>query len=275
MAATGLSVGRSCRIVGKACLSLMGATESRAHFILWERNSKNAKNGQIWELSFQMIGWSPMRSMILAQGEYYHIFNRGVEKRDIFLDQHDIERFLESIQSFNSFDPIGSIFEHRLEQGRTPVFGSLTPKLVDVVCYCLNPNHFHLLLKQKTEKGIQKFMQRLGTGYTNYFNEKYTRSGGLFQGTYKSVHFESNEQLLHTSVYINLNNQLGSLTPKLSASSWEEYVSPTSTNPLCEKEIILGQFGDSTRYENFAREAKEMIIETKRKEKEMQWLLGS
>jgi hypothetical protein len=216
-----------------------------------------------------------MRPIVLEQGEFYHVFNRGVEKRDIFSDADDLSRFLESIQAFNLPNPIGSLFEHRFQ--KETQLGSLTPKLVDVVCYCLNPNHFHLLLKQTSEKGIQKFMQRLGTGYTNYFNEKYSRSGGLFQGTYKSVHVESNEQLLHTSVYVNLNNQLGSLTPKLSASSWTEYMDSElgHMGSICEKEVILGQFESPDAYKKFANEALEMIVERKKQEKEMQWLLGS
>ncbi|HUD02640.1 MAG TPA: transposase [Candidatus Paceibacterota bacterium] len=216
-----------------------------------------------------------MRPIVLAQGEYYHVFNRGVEKRDIFSDTDDLNRFLEGVRAFNSLNPIGSLFEHRFQ--KDVQLGSSTPKLVEVVCYCLNPNHFHLLLKQVSEKGIQKFMQKLGTGYTNYFNEKYKRSGGLFQGRYKAVHTESNEQLLHTSVYVNLNNQLGSSTPKLSVSSWEEYVGSdlSHTKPMCEKEIILGQFSDPKKYESFARDALAMIIERKQQEKDVQWLLGS
>ena len=117
-------------------------------------------------------------------------------------------------------------------------------------------------------------MQKVGTGYTNYFNEKNRRSGALFQGTYKAVHIESNEQLLHTSVYVNLNNKLGSLTPKLSASSWSEYLAKTG-RVVCNKEIILGQFKTVRQYEKFATEALTMIVEKKEEEKEMQWLLGS
>ncbi len=118
-------------------------------------------------------------------------------------------------------------------------------------------------------------MQRLGTGYTNYFNEKYKRNGGLFQGRYKAVHIGSNEQLVHTSVYVNLNNQLGSSTPKLSASSWEEYMQPDYTDAFCDKDIIAGQFKNAAQYKTFAREALAMIVERKNKEKELQKLLGS
>jgi putative transposase len=205
-----------------------------------------------------------MRKVTLAIGEYYHVFNRGVDKRSIFLDQLDIQRFLESVREFNVPDPIGSLFEHRFR------LGIPTPKesLADVVCFCLNPNHYHLLLRQNEENGIQKLMQKIGTGYVNYFNEKYERSGALFQGRYKAVHVASNTQLLHTSVYINLNDKIG-VKPILSYSSWEEYIGHIKKS-MCKKEIILGQFADGREYENFARSSLEDIMERKRAEKDLQ-----
>ncbi len=211
------------------------------------------------------------RRVIYAEGEHYHIFNRGVEKRDVFGDRYDIDRFLLSLRLLNTKEPIGSIYEQQFVQKKN----GASDKLVDIVCYCLNPNHYHMILQQKAERGIQKFMQRLGTAYTNYFNEKYTRTGGLFQGTYKGVHIESNEQLLHTSVYVNLNNTLGRLTPKLSASSWGEYVEDGGIKPLCTKGVILEQLKSSDAYKTFALSSRESIIERKRQEKETQWLLGS
>ncbi len=143
---------------------------------------------------------SKNRKVPFVVGEYYHLYNRGVEKRDIFIDNEDLNRFLKSLTEFNTVEPIGSIYEHS--------FGSPTPKsrslkLISIVAYCLNPNHYHLLVTPLKFGGIQKFMHRLGTGYTNYFNERYDRSGALFQGRYKDVHVSSNEQLLHLSAYIN------------------------------------------------------------------------
>ena len=228
--------------------------------------------------------------MAFEEGEYYHVFNRGVEKRDVFSDGEDLGRFLESMEEFNSIKPIGSIYEKRIQERPSskprPIdqFGSLAPKtiptrssLVEIICYCLNPNHFHLLLKQCDEFGIQKYMQRLGTGYTNYFNEKNKRSGSLFQGTYKAVHIESNEQLLHTSVYVNLNNKFGSLAPKLSQSSWNQYMNlPNGIKvPLCSKEVILEQFGSIDEYKEFATSSFADIVDRKQGEKDMKWLLGS
>ena len=207
-----------------------------------------------------------MRKTSFAVDEYYHIYNRGVDKRNIFLDEEDIERFYDSIEEFNALEPIGSLYENSFVKK----LGSSTPKseqdtLIGLAAHCANPNHFHLLLRQKAEKGIEKFMHKVGTGYTNYFNNKYERSGALFQGRFKSIHIDSNEYLLHVSAYINLNDrvhQLGSSTPKLvrSRSSWGEYTDDISES-MCEKEIILQQFQSMDEYKKFALASLESILE--------------
>src|SRR3989344_5157883 len=176
-----------------------------------------------------------MRKIQFANGEYYHIYNRGVDKRAVFNNNNDYERFFKSMKEFNVVEPIGSIYERSFSRSQ---FGSLASKLasgsvglVKFICYCLNPNHYHFLVQQVADDGIKKFMHRIGTGYTKYFNEKYERNGSLFQGSYKIVHIDSNEYLLHLSAYINLNDkvhfsqhQLGSLASKLDfKSSWNDY----------------------------------------------------
>ena len=113
-----------------------------------------------------------MRKEYLVEGEFYHVYNRGVDKRTIFLDGNDFDRFLQSMKEFNSDDPIGSIYENSFR-------GSIRKKqkkLVDFIAYCLNPNHYHFILKQSSEKGIERFMHRLGMGYAKFFNNKYKRS---------------------------------------------------------------------------------------------------
>lgn len=207
--------------------------------------------------------------------EYYHIFNRGVDKRNIFTDKEDLERFFQSMEEFNTLEPIGSIYENFFLNK----LGSRTPKLkklVNFICYCLNSNHYHFIVEQIEEKGIEKFMHRLGTGYTNYFNEKYKRSGALLQGKYKAKQVND---LLYMSAYVNLNNQvhqLGSPTPKLMKSSWDEYVSDrkneTQKAVFCEKSIVLEQFNSISEYKNFALETLKVIQEGKREEKEMKKL---
>lgn len=202
------------------------------------------------------------RKIAFVEGEYYHICNRGVDKRNIFSNEEDINRFFQSMIEFNVLDPIGSIYENSFnkENSRHGSQASMPEKeekkLVDFIAYCLNPNHYHFILKQDSDRGIEKFMHRLATGYTMYFNEKEERSGALFQGKFKAVHIDSNEYLLRVSAYVNLNDrvhQLGGLASKLMGSSWGEYIDGgKKMGGICEKEIILGQFRDPAEYKKFA-----------------------
>jgi len=210
------------------------------------------------------------RNLKFAEGEKYHIFNRGVDKRVIFHDKNDIDRFFKSMQEFNVLDPIGSIYEnrfnknqdkHRLGHGVSKSVLKSKARLVDFICYCLNPNHYHFVLEQVSEDGIEKFMHRL-MGYAKYYNNKYKRSGSLFQGPFKAVHITSNEQLLHTSVYVNLNNQVHKLGHGVSKSSWGEYARLENEN-ICSKNIILDQFKNFKEYEEFSRSSLEWIRDNK------------
>jgi len=147
-----------------------------------------------------------MRKQPIITGEYYHVCNRGVDKRDIFGDKMDIRRFLESINEFNQVDIIGSLINLRkfkkIQKG--PKALSREP-LVVIVVYCLNPNHFHFILKQLVDGGISKFMQKLQGGYTSYFNVKNSRSGSLFQGTFKAQHIGNENYFNKTLGYVNKN----------------------------------------------------------------------
>jgi len=215
-----------------------------------------------------------MLKPFFAKQEFYHIYNRGVDKRDIFMDSDDLYRFLKSMNDFNVQDPIGSIYEHSFK------LGSPTPKLkklVNFVAYCLNQNHYHFILEPLVDNGIQKFMHKLSTGYTNYFNEKYKRSGSLFQGGYKAIHINSNEYLLHASVYINLNYKIHKnlnkeWMKKLPISSFKEYTEKT-TKPFCAKDIVLGQFNNTKEYKIFCEEILPEILRKKEEEKELKCML--
>jgi putative transposase len=222
-----------------------------------------------------------MRKIPFAIGEYYHVYNRGTDKRTIFSEEADINRFFQSMEEFNTSDPIGSIYENFYLKAKTSKashqssLGSPTSKkdrLVNFVAYCVNPNHYHFILQPAVDKGVEKFMQRLGTGYTNYFNIKYDRTGALFQGRFKSVHINSNEYLLHVSAYVNLNDkvhQLGSPTSKLikSRSSWREYMEKGNAT-WCEKETVLGQFHNKKEYQIFAENSLRGTLEKRLSEKE-------
>ena len=119
-----------------------------------------------------------MRKIKFIVGEYYHIYNRGVDKREIICDEQDADRFIQSIKEFNILNPIGSIYA-AVFRNKKKELRELVPKkekLVHLTCYCLNPNHFHFILCQVADEGIRKFMHRLGSGYTSYFNQKYKYS---------------------------------------------------------------------------------------------------
>lgn len=199
-----------------------------------------------------------MRKTSLVEGEYYHIFNRGVDKRTIFKDNDDFSRFLLSMVEFNSVEPIGSIFEHSFKQ--KPKLGHPVSKsnkkhkpLVEFVVFCLNKNHFHFILKQLVKDGITKFMHKLTMGFSKYFNERNERSGSLFQGRFKSVHVKSNEQLIHLSAYVNLNNIVHGYTNNNQfKSSWGEYL--LNGKGICNKDIVIGQFKNIHDYRILAEE---------------------
>src|SRR3989344_4733011 len=154
-----------------------------------------------------------MRKIKFENNQYYHIFNRGANKANIFFSDRDRNKFLWASRVFN--DVNANFISVRLKENLGAKLLE-EDKLVDVLCFALMPNHFHFLLKQNKSDGISKFMHKLGTSYTNYINLKYERSGILFQGPFKAVEVESDEQLTHLSRYIHLNPL------ELSEPKWKE-----------------------------------------------------
>ncbi len=218
-----------------------------------------------------------MRNIKFATKEYYHIYNRGVDKRDIFMDSYDVVRFLKCMSVFNREDSIGSVYEHSRKELK---FGSSAPKkgkLVNFIAYCLNQNHFHFILEPLVDDGIQKFMHKLATGYTNYFNEKYKRTGSLFQGRYKAIHINSNNYLLHLSAYVNLNFKIHEglnkeWMSKLSISSFKEYTGEIGKS-FCKKDIVLGQFNSPKKYKIYCKEILPEMLSRKEEEKELKYMM--
>lgn len=204
-----------------------------------------------------------MRKDPLVTGNYYHVYNRGTDKRDIFGDEKDVERFLLNMKLFAKIAPTGSIrdilelelnspdVEHRGNEGEQ--------RLVSIVEYCLNPNHFHFILKQEVDGGISEFMKRMG-GYTGYFNRKNKRSGALFQGKFKSVYVGDDEYFRVLCAYVMWNNKMHDL-PKsklsLVRSSLEEYQTGKYfiVNQV-EAENVLAMFGG---FKDLTKHASEII----------------
>lgn len=150
--------------------------------------------------------------------EWYHCFNRGVDKRKIFLEERDYERLLllmylgkgtRPIQLFNENDiNLKTILNDAVEAKK--------PDIVEIGAYALMPNHFHFVLKEIREGGIALFMQKVFTGYTMYFNQKNDRTGALLAGTFKSKHITDDRYLKHLVSYVHLN------PADLFESGWKE-----------------------------------------------------
>jgi len=142
----------------------------------------------------------PSRNIIRSylENSYYHIYNRGVEKRDIFLDDQDYKVFLHFLKRYLTKPPESP------EQVR-PLWRSDLFDKIKLIAYCLMNNHFHLMVKQSTKEATTDFMRALIDSYVRYFNEKYERVGSLFQGRFKAVLIDSEPYLLHLTRYIHLN----------------------------------------------------------------------
>ena len=132
---------------------------------------------------------------------FHHVYNRGTDKRLIFMDDADRKLFLKYLHILNDAD-IESPSKSIKAREKTE---KAARRLVNICAFCLMSNHFHLLLHEHLEGGISKFMQRVGTAYTMYFNEKYDRSGGLFQGAFKSRLIGDESYLMRVIDYIHVN----------------------------------------------------------------------
>lgn len=147
------------------------------------------------------------RRVPIAPGEWYHCYNRGVDRRRVFLSSRDYERFLMLLYISNG--------THRTRASNfssgslTRVLGSTKIKrgapLVEIGAYCLMPNHAHFILKESVEGGIAAFMQKVFTGYTMYFNGRHERTGPLFSGSYKSKHLSTDRYFKHAINYVHMN----------------------------------------------------------------------
>ncbi|NBS41519.1 hypothetical protein EBS80_02565 [bacterium] len=139
---------------------------------------------------------------------YYHVYNRGVDKRVVFSDEDDFRRFYESLFLFNDLDykhPGGHDIDRDVMLAGYEMRAAVRVPLVRVMAFCLKPNHFHLLLKASEPDGISRFLHRLGMGYANYFNLKYGRRGRLWEGPFKAKAVDTDEHLQLLPRYIHLN----------------------------------------------------------------------
>lgn len=205
----------------------------------------------------------PSRYVIrsFAESSYYHVFNRGVEKRTIFEDPEDFKIFKYYI--FVYLAPLEKVLA---------IYPNLPLRLrpknlsneLDLITYCLMPNHFHLLLKQTTKDAISKFMQRITDGYTRYFNNKNKRVGSLVEGPFKAAHIDSDNLLLHISRYIHLNPLVsGLIKDDLQSYPWSSFPAYLNQNQdnLIKKDEILNHFASTKDFEKFVLDQAEYAKE--------------
>lgn len=192
-----------------------------------------------------------LRKTILAEGEVYHILNRGVEKRVIFSNNWEYRRFTEAMTYYQIKNPPVRFSKFILNKDRYKI--NENKKIVEMSAYCLMPTHFHFILKQLSKNGIFLYMKKLLDSYARYFNLRHSRKGPLFEGSFQAIRVENDEQLIHLSRYIHLNPITDFLVEDLKEypySSYSEYLNPSKTK-ITNKEFILSHFKNSKKYEDF------------------------
>ena len=192
----------------------------------------------------------PYRITPFVNGEFYHLYNRGLEKNDIFTQRSDYSLFIDTFSYYQIQNPKPRFSNYR----QSKVFPvDPTKKIVDIICYCLMPNHFHLLVKQLKDGGITEFMRRFILSYIKYRNLKYKHQGPLLNGSFRAVRMETDEQFIHVSRYIHLNPLVSLLVKNLNLYPWSSYRTyiGLEDNQTVAKEEILSFFKSPQDYQKF------------------------
>ncbi len=201
-----------------------------------------------------------------VEGGYYHIYNRGVEKRDIFVDEQDYAVFINYLKQYLSpKDESGLVKLFQDPQSsykeKNSAFSTLNLKNysseIHLLAYCLMPNHFHLFLKQTSIDGIDRFMSSLGTRYTMYFNRSHDRVGKLYQGVYKAVLMTDEAQYLHITRYIHKQALAQDNTDQKDfPCSFQDYLGLRKTSWVHPEEILsfFSKTNSALSYERFVAE---------------------
>lgn len=192
----------------------------------------------------------PYRLVPLVNGQIYHIFNRGSEKRRIFEDRRDYQRFLKTLQYYQldglnvSLSKFSSLHEYKMNTAK---------KLVEILAFCLMPNHFHLLVKQVGDSGITQFMSKTSNSFTKYYNIRHSRIGPLLQAEFKAVLIESDEQFIHVQRYIHLNPVASFLTDDLTNYEWSSYPEYLGKQGkgVCATHDVQSFFKSTKEFESF------------------------
>ena len=197
---------------------------------------------------------------MFSNGYIYHIFNRGIDRRSVFTGFREYLRAQELIEFYKHLEtPVRySKFLQLSKSLRDDVLREINKSetQVDILAYCLMPNHFHFMLQQKVDKGVSTFIANFTHAYTRYFNTKHERIGPMFEGIFKAVLVESDEQLIHLSRYIHLNPVVSSIINESDLnnykwSSYHEYIAPSKNSTVSKRDLVMSMFESAKHYEKF------------------------
>lgn len=197
-----------------------------------------------------------------AADEYYHVYNRGNGKMDIFRDAQDYKNFLHRLCVLLGL-PRGALgIESEIITTKLRLrLNSFDSGSFSLICYCIMPNHFHLLIRQNGDIPISKLILRLATSYSMYFNAKYGHVGHVFQDRFKAVRVANDKYLKHLSAYIHLNPKVAGLVTKIfdwKYSSYPDYIG-IREDTTCDMRIVLEQFSSQNAYRKFVGKSFEDI----------------
>ncbi len=212
---------------------------------------------------FKILFMGVPKQVQIAEGEFYHVYNRGIRKMTICHDAEDYARLLYlTLHSHGVHQPYNlrrrtANYLARASFGISDrgIIDITNSRKADLVAFALMPNHLHLILYEKRQGGISLYMQRVLNAYTKYYNERYGTSGHLFEGKFKRVHIESNKQLLHVSAYVHRNpREIKARFRKEDKYPWsslQDYVEHNRWGRLIDFKPILGQFKGTKEYSKF------------------------
>lgn len=192
---------------------------------------------------------------VLVNDQMYHVYNRGVAKQPIFHDWHDQQHFLDTLNFYLDDRPAKSLSKSSVDERKLVFAGFPEEPLVEILAYCLMPNHFHLILKQKTDGGVSRYMQQCLNSYARAYNTRYHRVGPLFQGRFSAVSIDNDEQFLQVTRYVHLNPFVAKLSPspEYPWSSYASYLADKITR-LCNPALALAIAGGPQRYRGFVQD---------------------
>lgn len=207
-----------------------------------------------------------------VEGEYYHVFNRGVGKMDIFRNDNDFLFFLILLKENIHPEMVPISGSRRAPSPGGYVRELLSANSFELVCYCLIPNHFHLVIKQLGDTSVSKLILKICTSYSKYFNKKYNRVGSLYQDQFKAIHIDDDEYLLWLSAYIHQNPKVAGLVKDLKDWKWSSYPDYVGLRQgsLCKKDVVLERFKNVKEYVDFVDSGFD-IIKNKEELKDL-WL---